>query len=240
MVIFLIGILGGIALSLFFSFGPAFFSQMRASIHYGFRNAVPFAFGVSSSDVIIVAGLLIVSHTISMDNMMVILNNRWVLYVGATVVAGFGLYTIFLKTRHAVESTESDRVSLQNVQTPSRLGVYMRGLTLNFFNPLVWLYWATMVTIVIYGDEDISLGERYLFFGGVLTATLCMDVLKCKLASLLQRIITYKFLTVFNKCVGCVLIVFSIVMVLSTTPKFERDNSNQKSIEMMQELIHNR
>ena len=31
--LFLLGILGGVALSLFFSFGPAFFSQIQASIH---------------------------------------------------------------------------------------------------------------------------------------------------------------------------------------------------------------
>ena len=49
--LFLLGILGGIFLSLFFSFGPAFFSQIQASIHYGFRNAYPFALGVSTSDV---------------------------------------------------------------------------------------------------------------------------------------------------------------------------------------------
>lgn len=234
---FLLGILGGIALSLFFSFGPAFFSQIQASIHYGFRNAVPFAFGISTSDVFIVGILLLISRNIPLDEMILMLNSRWIVYVGAAVVASFGLYTMFLKTRHAAESSENDKVSFHNVQMPSRLSVYLRGLTLNLLNPVIWLYWATLITILICGESDISISQRYLFFGGVLSATLCMDILKCKLASLLQRIITYRFLKIFNKCVGAILIGFAVFMVVSTLPRFEK-NGNQKSIEMMQEIMN--
>ena len=239
MTLFLLGILGGIALSLFFSFGPAFFSQLQASIHYGFRNAVPFAFGVSTSDVTIVALLLLISRNIPMDEMILLLNNRWVIYIGAGVVAGFGLYTMFLKTRRAAESSENDKINFRNVQIPSRLSVYLHGLTLNFFNPVIWLYWATLVTILVFGDSEISIGHRYLFFGGVLSATLSMDVLKCKLASLLQRIITYRFLKIFNKTVGLILIGFAIVMVASTMPRFE-NNGNNRSVEMMQEIMNSK
>ena len=234
---FLLGILGGIALSLFFSFGPAFFSQIQASIHYGFRNAVPFAFGVSTSDISIVAILLLISRNIPLDDMILMLNNRWIVYVGAIVVASFGLYTMFLKTRHAAESSENDKISFHNVLMPSRLNVYLRGLTLNFLNPVIWLYWATLITILICGENDITLGQRYLFFGGVLSATLSMDILKCKLASLLQRMITFRFLKIFNKSVGVILIGFAVFMVVSTMPHFE-NNSNQKSIEMMQEIMN--
>lgn len=235
--LFLLGILGGVALSLFFSFGPAFFSQIQASIHYGFRNAVPFAFGVSTSDILIVATLLLISRNIPMEEMILLLNNRWIIYVGAGVVASFGFYTMFLKTRHAAEASETDKINFRNVQTPSRLSVYLRGLTLNFFNPVIWLYWATLVTILICGESDISVGQRYLFFGGVLSATLCMDILKCKLASLLQSIITYRFLKVFNKSVGLILVGFAIFMVFSTMPRFEQ-NGNQRSVEMMQEIMN--
>lgn len=235
--LFLLGILGGIALSLFFSFGPAFFSQIQASIHYGFRNAVPFAFGVSTSDVLIVTTLVLISRNIPMEDMIQLLNNRWIIYVGAGVVASFGLYTMFLKTRHAAESSETDKINFRNVQIPSRLSVYLRGFTLNFFNPVIWLYWATLVTILVCSESDISLGQRYLFFGGVLSATLSMDILKCKLASLLQRIITYRFLKVFNKSVGIILIGFAVFMVASTMPRFEQ-NGNQRSVEMMQEIMN--
>lgn len=237
MTLFLLGIVGGIALSLFFSFGPAFFSQIQASIHYGFRNAMPFAFGVNASDLIIVAVLLLISRNIPIDTMMEMLNNHWIIYLGAAVVAGFGLYTMLLKTKRAAEVSEYERISPRNSDIPSRLVIYLRGLFLNLFNPVIWLYWATMVTILVCGDSEISIGQRYLFFFGVLAATLVMDILKCKLASLLQRIITYRFLSVFNKSVGLILVGFAVFMVASTIPRFEREKNNRPA-QMMQEVMH--
>ena len=239
MIIFLLGILGGVALSLFFSFGPAFFSQIQASIHYGFRNAVPFAYGISTSDVLIVAILLLISNHIPPENLIETFNNRWIIYVGAAVVASFGFYTMFLKTRRATESKDTDRINFHNVQIPSRLSVYFRGVVLNFFNPVIWIYWATIVTIFICGEDGFSLGERYLFFGGVLCATLSLDILKCKLASLLQRIITFRFLKIFNKTVGLILIGFAIFMVISTSGYYN-SNQNQKSKEMIEGITHMR
>ena len=238
MVLFLLGILGGIALSLFFSFGPAFFSQIQAGIHYGFRNAVPFAFGVSTSDILIVTILLLISRNIPIDEMIQMLGNRWIIYGGACVVAGFGIYTMFIKTKRTTETSETDKIDYRNVQIPSRTNVYFRGLTLNFFNPVIWVYWATLVALLIFGESETTLGQRYLFFGGVLSATLSMDILKCKLASLLQKIITYRFLNVFNKCVGLILIGFAIFMAISTTELLNNQNNNSKSIEMMQEIMN--
>lgn len=238
--LFLLGILGGIALSLFFSFGPAFFSQLQTSIHYGFHNAVVFPFGVSTSDILIVTILLLISRSIPPEEMMLLLNNHWIIYVGACVVAGFGFYTMFLKTKRAAEVGDNDHINNRYFQIPSRLSIYLHGLTLNFFNPVIWLYWATLITILICGEGDFTLGQRYLFFGGILSATLCMDILKCKLASLLQRIITYRFLKIFNKIVGVILVCFAIVMIATTLPKFENKNSNQRSVEMLQGIMNSK
>ena len=236
MVQFLLGLLGGVVLSLFFSFGPAFFSQIQASIHYGFRNAMPFAIGVSMSDILIVALFLFLSRNIPIEEIVVLLNNRWIICIGAAVVASFGLYTMFVKTKRTAEVGEYERLS-QNPMPPARKSVFFRGLFLNLLNPLIWLYWSTLVTLLVCGDAEISVVGRYLFFGGVLTATLGMDILKCKLASMLQRIITFRFLKIFNKTVGCILIAFAVVMVASSFPRFERENS-QRPAQMMQEVMH--
>lgn len=235
-----LGILGGVLLSLFFSFGPAFFSQVQASIHYGFRNAVPFAFGVSTSDVVVVAVLLLISHNTPMEEMIALLNNRWLIYVGAAVVGSFGFYTMFLKTRLVAVTAENGVRKYDTKGFPSRISVYLRGLSLNLFNPVIWLYWATLVAILICGDTAISVSESILFFVGVLTATLSLDVLKCKLASLLQLMITHRFLKIFNKTIGAILIAFAVFMVVSTTSRFEDKSGNKRSIEMMQEIMSNK
>jgi len=239
MLLFLLGIVGGIALSLFFSFGPAFFSQIQASIHYGFRNAVPFVFGVSASDVLIVLSLLLISRNVPIDNLVDLINNRWVLYTGACILCAFGLYTMFLKTKRTAGEQETERISFQNVQAPSHFSIFMRGLLLNIFNPLLWIYWSTLVTLLLLNESDLTIAQRCLFFTGVLVTTLSMDILKCKLASLLQRIITYRFLKIFNKCIGLILIGFAAFMVYSASPKADTSN-NQKSVEMMEGLMNSK
>ena len=75
----ILGILCGIALSLFFSFGPAFFSQLRTSIQYGYRKSYPFAFGVSAGDVIIVFLMLTVLKNVDLYEL---LHNVWVASIG--------------------------------------------------------------------------------------------------------------------------------------------------------------
>ena len=144
---------------------------------------------------------------------------------------------MLLKTRRATEVSESDRISPLTASIPRRFIIYLRGILLNIFNPLIWVYWTTIVAILICNDTEITIAQRYLFFGGVLSATLTMDILKCKLASLLQRMITYRFLNIFNKSVGVILIAFSIFMVVSTIPRFERENS-QKPAQIMQEVLN--
>ena len=85
----LLGILCGIALSLFFSFGPAFFSQLQSSIQYGYRKAFPFAFGVSASDIIIVFLMLTVLKNVELYEL---LHNTYVAIGGAAVLGAMGVY----------------------------------------------------------------------------------------------------------------------------------------------------
>jgi len=199
---------------------------------------VPFAFGVNTGDLLIVGLLLLISRKMPIEEMANILNNRWIIYCGAAVVCSFGLYTMFLKTRRTTEAHESERLSFHRMKAPSHMNVYFRGLTLNFLNPLIWIYWVTLVTIFFCGDNNVSIAGRYLFFSGVLMATLGMDILKCKLASLLQRVITLRFLNIFNKCVGAILIGFAIFMFISTTKLSKKTESNQKPAQMIEQLMH--
>ena len=84
----LLGIVCGIALSLFFSFGPAFFSQLQSSIQYGYRKAFPFAFGVSAGDIIIVFLMLTVLKNVELYE---ILHNTYVAIIGGAVLSAMGI-----------------------------------------------------------------------------------------------------------------------------------------------------
>ena len=238
-----VGILCGIALSLFFSFGPAFFSQIRTSIQYGYRKSSAFAFGVSASDVLIVFLMLTVLKN---ANLYELLHNVWVASIGGAVMVAMGVY-LFFKKISTIEEYEGNNRTIRFKESggdPRRRTIFLQGVVINLANPAIWIYWVSVIALVT-GEFDLQGIERYAFFAGVLGATLCFDLLKCKLASLLQRIITAHVLNVANKVCSLILFAFAGYLVVSmvlyqTNPKVrEREQQPQKSTELMKN-IHNR
>jgi len=206
----LIGIACGVALSLFFSFGPAFFTQLQLSIQYGFRKASPFAFGVSAGDIIIVFLMLTVLKNV---NLFEALHNVWVASIGGVVLAFMGIYNIRRKVTSVEGRGHQFRFRTEG-EEPTRRSILFQGLVINFVNPLIWVYWVSVIALIT-GEFDLSVSSRYAFFGGLLLATLGLDILKCKLASLLQRIITAKVLNITNKATAVIMFVFAAYIVIS-------------------------
>lgn len=241
MIELLVGILCGIALSLFFSFGPAFFSQIRTSIQYGFRKSCPFAFGVSAGDIVIVFLMLTVLKS---ANLYELLHNVWVASIGGVVMVAMGVY-FFRKKVASLEGIEDTqpRIKFRNKGgEPRRLTILLQGFVINFVNPTIWIYWVSVIALVT-GEFDLRGIDRYAFFAGVLGATLGLDILKCKLASLLQEIITARVLNCTNKVCSFILFAFAAYLVISmilyqTNPRIrEREQAQpQKSTEMIKKI----
>lgn len=236
----LLGILCGIALSLFFSFGPAFFSQLQSSIQYGYRKAFPFAFGVSASDIIIVFLMLTVLKNVELYEL---LHNTYVAIGGAAVLGAMGVYYLRKKPLTATAPGTHSRLKFKMEGGQMRRStIFLHGFIINLMNPLIWVYWVSVVTLVT-GEFNLTIAERYLFFVGVLGATLSLDLLKCKLASLLQRIITARVLNITNKATAVIMFAFAAYMVISmvlyqTDPK-SRERQQQNNPAEMFKNIHN-
>lgn len=206
----LLGIACGVALSLFFSFGPAFFSQLRTSIQYGYRKSYPFAFGVSASDVLCVFLLLTVLKNV---NLFELLHNVWVASVAGAVLLMMGVH-YFRKEVTDLGGKES-RIKFKSKDgEPRRLTILMQGFVINFINPFIWIYWISVIALAS-GELNLSTNERYIFFIGMLGTTLGLDILKCKLASLLQRIITARLLNITNKVCAIIMFGFAAYMLVS-------------------------
>lgn len=236
----LLGILCGIALSLFFSFGPAFFSQLQSSIQYGYRKAFPFAFGVSASDIIIVFLMLTVLRNVELYET---LHNPYVAIIGGAVLGAMGVYYLRKKPLTAAPKSKHNRLkfNLEGDNT-RRSTIFLHGFIINLMNPLIWVYWVSVVTLVT-GEFNLTLAERYLFFVGVLGATLSLDLLKCKLASLLQRIITARVLNITNKATALIMFAFAAYMVVSmvlyqTDPKSRERQQQNNPAEMLKKVHH--
>lgn len=232
----LLGIFCGIALSLFFSFGPAFFSQLQTSIHYGFHRSVPFAFGVFAGDAFIVFLMLTVLKNVDMYE---ILHNIYVASIAALVMVFMGIYT-FRKT--AAEEPKGDAIKFRVEDLPRRRTVFIRGFVINFVNPMIWIYWVSVIALLS-GEFDIPTNHMYLFFVGVLGTTLGLDVLKCKLASLLHKVITAKVINIFNKVTGVILFFFAGYLVVSMLvyqldPEAQKREQEKNSSTEMIKIIH--
>lgn len=229
----LIGILCGVILSLFFSFGPAFFGLIQNSIHYGFRKGVAFEIGVNVSDIIIVALMLTLLKNLDMAS---IVRNPYVAWIGGSVVIVLGVVSLFrkpvMKSGHQVVYA----------QIPRGRELAMHGFALNFFNPTVWLYWISVITLIT-GEVNLSHGERYAFFISLLMAELGVGILKCRLSAMLQSIISAKMMNIVNKVVGLVLIGIGAYLIISMLvhsnhPDLPEKDPNEGATQLIQRF-HN-
>ena len=245
----ILGILCGIILSLFFSFGPAFFSLLQTSIQQGYRRALMFPLGVFVSDAIVVFLMLTILKDVEMTS---IIHNPYVAIIGGVVMLVMGVLTFRKKVSEPTRKTS--RIKFRNTNRSSRKSIFVYGFVINFLNPLIWIYWLAVVAFVsgdIISDDmptSVRLFHMYLFFGGLLATTLALDILKCKLASMLQRIITAKVLNTFNKITGCIFFVFAGYLIISMlmfqlSPRARehqlKQEQDQKSIKIIKKINGN-
>lgn len=229
----LIGILCGIVLSLFFSFGPAFFGLIQNSIHYGFRKGVAFEIGVNVSDILMVGLMLTLLKEVDMTT---IVRNPYVATIGGTVVIVLGVISILRKP--VIKS--GAKIVYDGVPRGRELAV--QGFALNFLNPTVWLYWISVITFIT-GEVHLTIGERYVFFISLLMAELGVGILKCRLASLLQNIFSAKMMNIVNKVVGIILIGIGIYLIVSmlvhlNNPDLPEKDPNEGATQLIQRF-HN-
>lgn len=231
----LIGIICGVLLSLVFSLGPAFFSLIQNSIHHGFRKAVSFAAGVSLSDILIVMMMLTVLANLSFDDFTAILHNVYVSIIGSIATAVFAILTWRSKVKKT--STPGSRLKFSAEHVTHRWQLLLSGFLLNVLNPLIWIYWLSVITFIS-AEMSLSVTERYLFFIGMLAAVFGTDVLKCRLASMLQHWFTARIMNNFNRITGCVLMAFSIYLLVSMVFYQTGNQQSMGNLQIMKK-VHN-
>ncbi|MBP5546819.1 MAG: LysE family transporter [Bacteroidales bacterium] len=229
----LIGIICGVMLSLLFSLGPAFFSLIQNSIHHGFKKAVSFAVGVSLSDILIVMLMLTVLSNLEFSELTALLHNVYISIIGSITTAVFAVLTWRSKVKQATAPGSHLKFSAEHVT--HRWQLLLSGFLLNVLNPLIWIYWLSIITFIS-AEMSLSVTERYLFFIGMLLAVLGTDILKCRLASMLQHWFTARIMNNFNRVTGCVLMAFSIYLLVSMV--FYQTNDHNGSIENVVKSVH--
>lgn len=235
----LIGLICGVLLSFFFSIGPAFFALIQNSIQHGFKKGVAFVTGVTLSDVAVVLLMLTVLANVDLAALM---HNVWVATIGGIAICIFGIHIFRSKAKKSNRKESRLRFAAENATTSWQMMV--SGFFLNILNPLIWLYWVTIITFLS-SEMELSASDRYIFFIGMLAGVYGAEVLKCRLAAMMQAWFTARRLNLFNKITGGIMIAFSIYLIVSmvlyqTNPKIraKEDSSQSQSTRIIQ-TIHN-
>ena len=229
----LIGIICGLILSLFFSFGPGFWGLIQNSIHYGFRKGVAFEIGVNLSDIMMVVLMLTIFNK---DSITTVLRTPVASIIGGAVVIAFGLVTMLRRPSFTRGNNGRIRVVMKRVPKSYELTAY--GFGLNTMNPSVWLYWAAM-TAVVKAEIHFNDLETFLFFISMLLAELAGGILKCRLASMLQNILSHRILAVINRVMGAILIALGGYLIISMLVQLRHPERHDKEpTEVVTHIIH--
>lgn len=195
------GILFGLTLSLMI--GPAFFSLLQTSISRGFRSGSHLAYGISLSDILMVfVAWLGVSTIFESGDARRILS-----IIGGAVIVFFGIYTSTRKHKTPKERTIG---SLSDFQIIKYTG---KGFLFNIANLATWLYWLIPVSVANSYAKD---SEQIIFLASILVTNLGMDLLKCKVAHELKRFLTDNVITIINRVVGIIIIIFGVYLAVSS------------------------
>ena len=167
----------------------------------------------------------------------------WEGSIGGAVLVVMGIY--FLRKEVTSLEDEEKHIKFKSKDgDPRRRTIFMQGFVINIVNPLIWIYWVSVIALLT-GELNLTVLERYIFFLGVLGSTLGLDILKCKLASLLQQIITAKTLNITNKICAVAMFIFAGYMVISMAlyqfnPKVRaHEQQNEPQSTQMIKKIHN-
>jgi threonine/homoserine/homoserine lactone efflux protein len=214
------GILFGLTLSLMI--GPAFFSLIQTSITRGFRSGSHLAMGISLSDIAMVFIAWFGFSALFETNQA----QRILSITGGAVLIGFGIYTALL--RHKTNAEKKLEVSVYPDVTKYRFKYMAKGFVFNIANPSIWIFWLLPISVAtsVYNKKF----EQMVFLVSILVTCLCCDMLKCAVAHTLKRFMTDRILTIINRIVGVVLILFGtyLIVTLFVSPPITLENLQNK------------
>jgi len=199
------GIILGLTLSVFFSFGPALVAEIQTSIHRGFWAAVLLAFGVFLSDASIVfLGFI--------GAVQIFENNKTILgFIGGIILIIFGIVTY---RRKAVIDVESNNSELKQ-KNPIFLTYILKGFFINFTNPFIWIFWMGVV-VGYTGSYGGVILTGVVFFTTTLGMVFMIDMLKIFSAYKVKKYIQTHNIVWINRFAGVGLVLFGIYLVIRT------------------------
>ncbi len=196
------GIFLGITLA--FLVGPAFISLIQTSIHRGFFAGVQFAAGISLSDMVLIA--------LSYIGLLQVFNSNEQ-YLALGVIGGIIIIVLGIITYNRKYSIPSN-INLNLKVKTSRFFKYLsKGFFLNIFNPFLLIFWVSVMGLVK-TKYLMPSSEAHIFLVGCIAAVFGTDLIKVIIARKIKDYLNIKTLTLLNRIVGSMLVLFGIVLIM--------------------------
>lgn len=190
------GIISGITIS--FLIGPIFFALAEITITKGWKCGLSYVAGVLISDVLLIYLVETVLLQFPFENI-----KTQVGIFGGILLIIFGLASFF--TKASIEYANIIRIK-------TLFQSFLKGVTINVFNPFVTIWWITMYTTI--SINFTVYGDKFLFYFGILLMVFLFDLLKMRFAYYLKQNLTIEKLLIVKKVAGVCLFIFGVVMMV--------------------------
>lgn len=190
------GIISGITIS--FLIGPIFFALADITITKGWKCGLSYVFGVLISDVVLIYLVETILQQFPFDSI-----KTEVGIIGGVLLIIFGIATFLSK---------STVKALDVTSVKTLAGAFLKGVTINVFNPFVTVWWITMYTTVSIHYDLLT--QKSLFYFGILLMVFLFDLLKMQFAYFLKQRLTANNLSTVKKVVGVCLFSFGLIMIV--------------------------
>lgn len=189
--------------------GPAFFLLIETSIRKGIKPAIYFDLGVFSSDLLYILIAYLFFHEIShlLDGSHVFIFKA----IGGLIFIAYGIMS--LKGKVGKTSNNADK----NIESGVGVGFwgnYIKGFVLNFANPMIILYWLSVITIGIEKNRSLfGIDPVVIYMATILITFFSIDMIKIVAAKKLQPFVTPSLLKNINRFIAVIMIGFGIVLI---------------------------
>ena len=196
-------LLKGFALSLLliFSVGPVIFTIIKQSINNGRAGGFSFVAGVWLSDLLWV----ILSNVFSELVSQLLDFKKAIGVTGSIFLIAMGVYYLFFKKTHLKE--DEDKITI-TARTHAKL--VLSGFLINTLNPTLILFWLTTATAL---SASHTFAQRIIIFSTALVINSASDIFKVVLAEKLRTKLNEKNISLINKILGLILLIFGMVLI---------------------------
>lgn len=186
-----------------FAIGPVCIFIFQMASLKGFYIAETGVFGVALMDgLFIIVAILGIASIIDRKNIRVCLK-----IFGAAILFVFGSSTVLSQ----FDISFLPSLSIQNISNSNN--VFTRAILLTTSNPLTIIFWTGVFSTKV-AEENMNRKDIYLFGFGSLLSTIFFLTVIALVGSFAKAFFPTNVIQILNTIVGCLLIYFSIRMII--------------------------